>query len=202
MGRKHTVEQLLDEQFDFVITEILNGKTDREISAAFQALYEIPLPKSSLNTWRNAAGNELAERYRLKRFQVRSFVEQLQKEGIEVDDDKYAHIIDSLEDHLLTNERDLIAQNPMKLLFARQEDERLKIKREQIDLNRQKLDFEKQKHDREAAVRVDRLRIAADVWKFILFWFNENEPHIADGLTRNSSAILEGIEGHIEHEAA
>lgn len=145
MGRRATVEKLLDEQFDFIIRAILDGRTDREISAAFEAQYNQALPKSSLNTWRKTAGNELAERYRMKRFQVRSFVEQLKVDGIDVAEDKYTHIIQSLEDHLLTSERDLVAQNPMKLLFARQEDERLKIKRETLDLKREQLAIERQK---------------------------------------------------------
>ncbi|HQZ81639.1 MAG TPA: hypothetical protein PLR83_00335 [Pyrinomonadaceae bacterium] len=198
MGRRSTVEKLLDEQFDFVIRQILDGRTDREISAAFEDRYGEALPKSSLNTWRNSAGNELAERYRLKRFQVRSFVEQLKSEGVDVAEDHYSMIIQSLEDHLLTAERDLVANDPLKLLAARQEDERLKIKREQIALNRQKLDFEKEKHEREAAVRVDRLAIGASVLKFFLFWLNDNEPHVADVVTRRGGAIAEALEGFIE----
>jgi hypothetical protein len=145
MGRKSTVDKLPDEQFDFVIAAILNGWTDREISSLFEKEFKAELPKSSLNTWRNKAGNELAERYRLKRFQVRSFVEQLKDEGIDVAEDKYSHIIQSLEDHLLTDERNLLAQNPMKLLFARQEDERLKIKRETLELKREQIALERQK---------------------------------------------------------
>jgi hypothetical protein len=145
MGRKATVEKLPDEQFDFVIGAILDGWTDREISTEFEKTFDEPLPKSSLHSWRKRAGDELAERYRLKRFQVRSFVEQLQAEGIDVAEDKYSHIIQSLEDHLLTSERSLLAQNPMKLLFARQEDERLKIKRETLELKREQLTLERQK---------------------------------------------------------
>jgi biotin operon repressor len=145
MGRKATVEKLPDDQFDFVIAAILNGWTDREISSQFRQKFETELPKSSLNTWRNKAGNELAERYRMKRFQVRSVVEQLKSEGIDVTEDKYSHIIQSLEDHLLTDERNLLAQNPMKLLVARQEDERLKIQREKIELQREQLALERQK---------------------------------------------------------
>lgn len=145
MGRKSTVEKLPDDQFDFVIAAILNGWTDREISSQFQAAFGTELPKSSLNTWRNKAGNELAERYRLKRFQVRSVVEQLKADGINVEDERYKTVIENIEDHLLTSERELLAQNPMKLLVARQEDERLKIKREQIELNREKLILERQK---------------------------------------------------------
>lgn len=201
MGRKSTVDKLPDDQFDFVIRSILAGGTDREISAAFQEMFGKPLPKSSLNTWRNKAGNELAERYKLKRFQVRSFVEQLKTEGIDVAEDRYAHIIQSLEDHLLTAERDLISQNPLKLLDRRQEDERLKIKREQIALNQAKLDFEKQKHEAERSVRTDRLAIGLDLWKFLLLWLNDNEPHLAEGLTRVTSDILPAIEGHLSEGA-
>lgn len=145
MGRKATVDKLPDEQFDFVMAAILNGWTDREISSQFEKAFSEPLPKSSLHSWRKRAGDELAERYRLKRFQVRSFVEKIKADGIDVSDDKYAHIIDNLEDHLLTNERDLIAQNPIKLLIARQEDERLKIKREVLELKREQIALERQK---------------------------------------------------------
>ena len=202
MGRKSTVDKLPDDQFDFVIRLILAGATDREISSAFEEQFAEPLPKSSLNTWRNKAGNELAERYRLRRFQVRSFVEELKKEGIDIESDRYAATIQNLEDHLLTNERDLVSADPVKLLGLRQEDERLKIKREQIELNRQKLEFEKEKHAREAAVRVDRLAIGAKVWKVVMFFMGENEPHIADALTRRSSEVLAAIEGELENEAA
>lgn len=145
MGRKSSIDKLPENEFDFVIKEILDGKTDREISSVFEKKFKKELPKSNLNSWRNKAGNELAERYRLKRFQVRSFVEELKAEGIEVEDDKYKLIIQSLEDHLLTFERDLIKENPIKLLFARQEDERLKIKRETLELNRSKLEFDREK---------------------------------------------------------
>ncbi len=158
MGRKSTVEKLDDAQFDFVIRAILDGLTDREICAVFENKFKQSLPKSSLNRWRNSAGDELAERYRLKRFQVNSFVEQLQREGIEVSSDKYKHIIDNLEDHLLTSERDLIAENPLKLLFARQEDERIKLKREKLELDKEQLAFEREKHKN----AVDRVKVGAE----------------------------------------
>lgn len=145
MGRKSTVEKLLDDQFDFIIRLILDGGTDREISAAFEAKYDQALPKSSLNTWRKTAGNELAERYRLRRFQVRTFVETLKTEGVDIADDKYARTIENIEDRLLTNERDLISADPVKLLGLRQEDAKIKLKRETLELNREKLVLERQK---------------------------------------------------------
>lgn len=145
MGRKSTVDKLPEDEFEFVIRLILAGGTDREISTAFQNGFGKPLPKSSLNTWRKKAGNELAERYRLKRFQVRSFVEELKANGFDVSDDRYALTIQNLEDHLLTNERDLVSANPVKLLGLRQEDERLKIQREKLELQREQLTLERQK---------------------------------------------------------
>lgn len=201
MGRKSTVDKLPDDQFDFVIHAILAGATDREISAAFERQFSRPLPKSSLNTWRNKAGNELAERYRLKRFQVRSFIEELKTAGIDVDNDRYAATIQNLEDHLLTNERDLVSADPVKLLGLRQEDERLKIKREQIALNQAKLDFEREKHAREAAVRVDKLAIGAEVWSIVLAVIAEHEPHVVDALTRRSPDVLAAIEDRLADTA-
>lgn len=202
MGRKSTVERLPDDQFDFVIRAILAGATDREISSGFEKTFKSPLPKSSLNTWRNKAGNELAERYRLRRFQVQTFVETLKAEGVDVSDDKYARSIENIEDQLLTNERDLINADPVKLLGLRQEEERLRIKREQIDLNKQKLDFEIAKHESEKAVRVDRLAIGAKVWQVVMLFMNENEPHIADAMTRRSGDVLTAIEEALEENEA
>lgn len=158
MGRKSAVEKLPDVEFDFVVKKIIGGLTDREISAEFEKEFKKKLPKTNLNRWRNNAGNELAERYRIKRFQVRSFVEQLKDEGIEVDEDKYKHIIQNLEDHLLTAERDLISQNPMKLLFARQEEERLKLKREKLELDKMQLEFDREKHKN----AIDRVKVGAE----------------------------------------
>lgn len=197
MSRKGTVESLEAEQFDFLIKAILNGKTDREIEALFADEFGAKLPKSSLANWRDRAGKELVERYQLKRFQVRTFVEELKDQGIEVGEDRYKEIISSLEDHLLTSERELFAKDPLKLLNARQEDERLRIKREQLQLNREKLAFEKEKVEREASIRVDRLQIAADVWQFVLVFLSGKDPRLADGLTAYSSDILTGIEENI-----
>jgi len=152
------IDGLPEEQFDFVIRELMNGATDRAVSASFQKAFNKSLPKSNLNTWRQKAGKELVERYRMRRFQIREVVDQLKAEGIEVEDDKYKHIIQNLEDYLLTSERDLIKQNPMKLLFARQEDERIKLKREKLELDKEQLAFEREKH-RNA---IDRVKVGAE----------------------------------------
>lgn len=202
MGRRSTVDQLPPEQRDFVINECLRYRTDRQISSDFETEFGKKLPKSSLNYWRKTTGHELVERYGVQRQMVKSFVGELESKGIDVNEDRYKQLITDLEEHLLSKTAELIAKDPLKLLEARQFDESMRIKREQIDLNRQKLDFERSKHEKEISVRVDRLAIGAESWKFILYWCNQNEPHLADGLTRNSSAILEGLEGHLENSEA
>lgn len=174
MGRKSAVDKLEDNEFDFVIKKIIGGLTDREISAEFEKVFKKKLPKTNLNRWRNNAGNELAERYRLKRFQVRSFVEQLKSEGIEINEDKYKVIIGNLEDHLLTAERELIAQNPMKLLFARQEDERIKLKREKLELVKAQLEFDREKHKNE----IDRVKVGAETMTDFIEYVGSNAEAI------------------------
>jgi hypothetical protein len=199
MGRKSTVDKLPDDQFDFVIRGIIEeGWTDREISAKFEAEFKKPLPKSSLNYWRNAGGNEMADRYRMARYQARKLREDLNLN--EADD--YENVIKNIEERLLTATRELIHKDPVKLLGLRQEDERLKIKREVIGLNRQKLEFDKQRHEKELAVRTDVLAIGAKAWQFVLYFMNENEPHVADAMTRRSGDILTGLEGYLLDEAA
>ena len=180
MGRKFAVEKLEDEQFDFVVGKILDGLTDREVCAAVKKEYDIELALSSFNRWRKKAGEELAERYRLKRFQARSFVENLKTEGIEVAENTYQQIISNLEDHLLTAERELIAENPVKLLFARQEDERIKLKREKLELDKQQLAFEREKH-RNA---VDRVKIGAETMMDFLA-YSESDPASIQFLTQH-----------------
>lgn len=198
MGRRSTVESLPDEQLEFVILGVLNQRTDREISASFLAEFGTPLPKSSLNNWRRTAGTEIANRYRIARLQAQQLREDLKLD----ESDDYDNIIKGIEEKLLTATSEVLRQNPLKLLAARQEDEKMRIKREQIELNRQKLDFEMQRHDKEMAVRTDALAIGAKTWQFILYFMNENEPHIADALTRRSGDILTGLEGYLLDEAA
>lgn len=188
MGRKSTIDGLPEEQFDFVIKELMNGATDRAVSAAFEQRFNKELPKTNLNTWRNRAGKELVERYKLRRFQIREVVEQLKDEGIDVAEDGYKHIIQNLEDYLLTSERELIKQNPMKLLFARQEDERIKLKREKLELDKEQLAFEREKH-RNA---IDYTKVSADVMKDFIEYADGNSE-IITLLTRHLKPFGEFI---------
>src|SRR5205085_9621629 len=182
MPRRHVVRDLADEEFEFVISGILNGATDRELSTAFQSTFNKKLAKSSLARWREETGNELAERYRLARFQAKQLLEDLKQE----DGDKYQIVMQTVEDRLLTATREVIAQDPMKLLRIRQDEEWRKLKQREVTLKEQKLEFDKERAQASDKLRLDRFNIAADVWKLILFWFNEHEPATADRLTRNS----------------
>lgn len=146
MGRKATVEKLPDEQFEFVIDLLVNGGTDREVERQFAAAFPgCSVPKSSLATWRKGAGNELVERYKITRYLARTVVDKLQADGIDVDDDRYKHVIEGIEEQLLTKTREIFAADPMKLLYVRQEDEKLRIKREEMELKREQLALERQK---------------------------------------------------------
>lgn len=156
MGRRHAITELNDEQFNFVIGALLEGLTDREVCAAFEREYGDALAKSSLHRWRKAAGDELIERFRLARFQARQI-----RESVGADESQsYEIILKDLEDQLLASTRKFTAENPLKLLFARQEEENLKIKREKLELDKQKLEFEREKL-RGAAI--DRVKLGTEL---------------------------------------
>src|ERR1700674_3023103 len=99
MSSRHKVEQLPDDEFQFVIQAIIDGGTDRTIAAAFQKQFNKPLAKSSLSRWREVTGNELAERYRITRFQAAQLLKDL-KEDPEAD--KYGIVLAQIEERLLT----------------------------------------------------------------------------------------------------
>src|SRR4051794_28021996 len=98
MGRRSTVDNLAPEQRDFVIRLCNDRKTDGFISAAFQDEFGVTLPRTSLNYWRKAYGNEMVERYGLQRMLVKSFVAELAAKGIDVKEDRYKQIIEDLEE--------------------------------------------------------------------------------------------------------
>lgn len=203
MGQKFTVESLPNDQYKFIVRLLLNGKTDREVEVEFEA--EFPgerVPKSSFARWRKSIGGDIKNQYRLVRFLGETVAEELNASGIDLDPDRYKQVMEDINSSLLVKTHEIVTQDPMKLLAVRQEDEKLRIKREQIDLNRQKLDFEKQRHEKELAVRTDVLAIGAKAWQFMLYFMNENEPHVADAMTRRSSDILAGLEGYLLDEAA
>lgn len=141
MGRRHVVKDLDDEQLQFVIEAIINGLTDREISLAFEKEFEQPLAKSSLNRWRNAAGNELADRYRLARYQAKQLLEDLE----ESEADKYQIIMRSLEDRLLTATREVIVKDPVKMLQFTMDEQRRRLKEKEIELKREQIALDRER---------------------------------------------------------
>jgi hypothetical protein len=198
MGRRNVVKDLDGEQFDFVINAIIDGNTDREISLSFETQFGLRLSKSSLNRWRNSAGDELADRYRLARYQAKQLLSDLKEENA----DNYQVVIRSIEERLLTATREVIAKDPVKLLKIRQEEERRRLRERELELKGKKLELEQRRADREERLSADRLGIAVKVWQAILFWFSQKEPTVADRLTRHSEELLTHIEEQLETETA
>lgn len=170
MGRRSAVERLEEKEFDFVIKGIIDGKTDREISLLFEETFEKKLPKSNINNWRNKAGDELADRYRLARFQAKQLREDLKLE----DGDDYQNVIKNIEERLLTATREVVQENPIKLLFARQEEERMRFKRQELELKKQQLEFEREKHKN----AIDRVKVGAETMTDFIEYVGEDVESI------------------------
>lgn len=168
MSRRHAVAELPAEQFEFVIQSILDNKNDREISAAFKETFKTRLAKSSLNRWRETAGNELADRYRLARFQAKQLLTDLKDE----DADKFQVVMGNIEDRLLTATREVIAKDPVKLLQIRQEEERRRLKVQEIELKREHLDLEREKL---RGSRIDRVALGGEFNKDLLEYIGADE---------------------------
>lgn len=154
MGRRNKVEQLEETEFDFVIRAVTNGKTDREISADFEKTFAQKLDKNSINRWRNTVGEELADRYRLARFQAK----QLREDLLLSDEDDYQTIIKNIEEKLLTATREVVASDPIKLLSVRQDEEKMRLKRAEIELKQKQLEFDREKHKN----AIDRVKVGAE----------------------------------------
>lgn len=187
MPRKHVIRELDDEQFTFVIEAIIDGLTDRQISSAFNETFGDPLAKSSLSRWREAAGNELAERYRLARYQARQLMSDLKQEG----GDKYQVVIENIEDRLLAATRQVISQDPIKLLQIRQEEEKRRLKERELGLKERALRLAEEK---QAGSQIDRAALPGEIiehlFNFIgtdpagLAWFKKNARKFEELLTR------------------
>ena len=164
MGRRHVVRDLDEAQFDFVINAIIDGATDREISLKFEETFGAPLAKSSLNRWRNSAGDELADRYRLARYQAKQLLANIN----ETEQDKFQVVIRNIEDRLLTATREVISKDPVKLLKVRQEEERRRLRAQELELKREHLAFEREKLRGSAVDRVALgVEFSADLLEYL-----------------------------------
>lgn len=197
MPPRHAVDQLPDDQFQFVIDAIIDGQTDREISASFNAKFNTKLSKSALARWRDVTGDELAERYRLTKFQAKQLLEDLKLE----DADKFKVVIDNIEDRLLTAMREVIATDPIKLLGVQQEERRRALKERELDLRERAQAFTEEQAKKQEQLQHDRLAIGASAWQFILSFLLGREPQAADLLTKHSEEILNGLETHLDQAA-
>jgi hypothetical protein len=198
MPRRHAVETLPADQFEFLLKAITNGGTDREISTSFEKEFNRKLSKSALHRWRSVAGDELADRYRFVRFQARQLIEDLKEE----DADKHHLLIANIEDRLLTAAGEIISQDPIKLLGIHQEEKRRQLKERELALRERTQAFQEEQAQKSDQLQHDRLKIGADVWHFILSYLLQAEPEAADLLTKHNEAILNGLEAHLENQPA
>jgi hypothetical protein len=197
MPPRYAVEKLPEEQFEFLLKVIANGGTDRSISLSFETKFKVKLSKSSLARWREAAGNELADRYRFVRFQAKQLQEDLKLE----DADKYNVVIENIEDRLLTATKEIISQDPLKLLGIQQEEKRRQLQEKTLVLKERQQAFNEEQAKKTEQLQHDRLKIGADTWQFILSFFLGKDPQAADLLTQHSEEILNGLETHLDQTA-
>lgn len=200
MSGRHTVDQLPDNQLQFVLDLIIDGYTDREISLSFEDKFKIKLAKSSLARWRKAAGDELADRYRLARYQAKQFIEDLKLDPEAVD--KHQLFIESIEDRLLTATREVMALDPVKAALIQQEERRRRLREKELLLKERDLLFKQEQARKTESAQQDRLKIAVEVWRFILSYLLGKEPLAADLLTKHNEEILNGLEEHLEKNQA
>jgi len=199
MPPRSTVDRLDDREFEFVLKNIVGGKTDRELEALFKAEFNGKcLSKSAISRWRTSAGEQLAEKFRLARYVARQLKEDL-GESPEADSMKLA--IENLEDHLLAASREVFLQDPIKALGLRNEEKKISLKQREIDLRERELELRREAQQREANEKADRFGVAKQVWEFLLAFLIQREPGAADVLTRHSPEILDGLGKALEGQS-
>lgn len=185
MARRHVVENLSEEQLDFVLRCLTDGDNDREVCVKFEQRFKaenITLAKSSLHRWRKASGDEMVDRYRIARFQAKALREQIGED----EKDDYQVVMKNIEERLLMATREVIKQNPMKLLNARQEEERLKLKREKLELDKAQLEFDREKHKN----AIDRVKLGGETLQDFIEYAN-GDAEIITVLTRHLQGFNE-----------
>lgn len=182
MGRRHVVKDLSNEQFTFVIETIIDGMTDREISAEFETKFGQPLAKSSLNRWRTAAGEELADRYRLARYQASQLLSDLKEDGSA---DKFQIVMRGIEDKLLTATREVIAQDPVKLLRLRLDEEKRRLKEREIDLKREQLELDRERFQ---GAKIDPAALPGEILTHLTAYVG-NDPAGLSWLKKNMQSL-------------
>ena len=164
MSARFAIERLPSDQYQFVIDAVIAGRTDREICDAFEKQFGAPLAKSCLGRWREAAGQDLAQQYRLTRFQATQLLECLEQTGA----DKFELVMATVEDRLLTAMRQIAAADPLKLLALRQKEGGRRLRQRMVELKEKKLDIKEQRALSWESFERDEVEIAIATWRFVL----------------------------------
>jgi hypothetical protein len=172
MPPRSTINQLPDEQFQFVIEAINRGQSDRQICLDFETQFGTALSKGKLDRWRAKVGDDLAEQYRLSRYQATQLLEHLDQTDV----DKFTLVMSHIEDHLLTVMRQITSRNPLDLLAIRQREGEQRVKERMVQLKRKELAFEQEREQRTDSLVQDRLQITLAAWRFIVSWITSKNP--------------------------
>jgi len=168
MGRRHVVNDLPLEQREWIFEKILDGRqSDRKICQEFQQTFRRPLSKSAFGRWRNAVGDDLADHYE----SLRQVAAQLKKSLKQEDADGYQIILRTIEDRLLTAQREIISADPLKLIAVTQEEGKRRLQQQMIDLQRDKLALEREKL---RGVAVDRGKLTGEFLADLLEYIGED----------------------------
>lgn len=198
MPRRHAVETLPEEQFEFLLKAITDGGTDRSIAAAFREKFKVKLSKSALARWRKAVGDELADKYRFVRYQAKQLIEDLKEES----GDKHELLISTIQDRLLTATGEIISRDPITLLSIQQEERKHKLREQQHALRERVQAFHEEQASKQESLQKDRFKIAADTWQFILAFVKDKKPTAVDVLTDLSPELLQELETYLENQTA
>ena len=172
MPPRFTVDKLPEEQFEFLIRLITNGGTDRSVPRDFEKEFNVKLAPSSFSRWRKAVGNEIADRHKFGKALAKQVIEDL---GMDEDADKFQVIMESIGDRIITAGREIISQDPLKLLAIRQKEEDRRLKERDLQLKERALDLEREKVH---GVALDRVKLGEEYAGDLLEYIGDD----ADGL--------------------
>ena len=194
MSKPFTIERLPNDQYQFVIDAVNGGRTDREMCDAFEKQFGVPLARSSLARWRDAAGKDLAQQYRLARFQATQLLESLQQTNAQ----KFDLVMATVDDRLLTTLRQITSQDPLRLLAAYQKEGGRRLTQRMVGLSEKELALEEEHDRKRESLQSDRLLIGIEVWRFMLGWLKDKEPEASEVLFTCSEELVKGLGPFLE----
>jgi hypothetical protein len=194
MPPRFAIERLPGDQYQFVIDAVIAGCTNREICDAFEKQFGAPLAKSSLGRWRETAGQDLVQQYRLARFQATQLLERLEQTHA----DKFDLVMAGVEDRLLTAMRQISSADPLKLLALRQKEGGRRLRQRMVELKEMKLGIKEERALKLESLQRDRLAIGAESWCFVLRWLLYKEPQAVDVLVKRSDELIPALGDFLE----